>query len=283
MSDTALPLEVYELIVDSLAKKDVGLTSIRACSLVCRAFLPLARKHAFASIEINNPFAPEDRPSPSTESFGRGLDRNPEIGEYVHRVDYCITARDDINHIMSQFLRALVKLTKLKSLTIWHDSVKKIRWRTQDWPMRRVLLHLMQLPTLSHLKLHWIENFPVSDFIYGSSLKHLRVEDIDFAEEDIVPPFASPPPHDSVYLYEGHEWGLLDKTLTKKDAWLGLKAVSLTIKIFTHDAADKEEGLVDALNQLPNTQLQKLSKSGAFNFKFEVAEKWIDEGASKKR
>ena len=32
----------------------------------------------------------------------------------------------------------------------------------------------------------------------------------------------------------GDEWGLLNKVLAKKDAWLGLKEVSLKIKIYTH-------------------------------------------------
>jgi hypothetical protein len=76
------------------------------------------------------------------------------------------------------------------------------------------LLHLMQLPTLSHLKLHWIENFPVSDLIRSSSLKHLEIYYTNFAEDD-VPPSATPLPRKSVRLRE-YTAGLEFSSATRK-------------------------------------------------------------------
>jgi hypothetical protein len=110
--------------------------------------------------------------------------------------------------------RTLRKLTKLKSLTIWHNTENKLKWGTH-WPMRPALLHLMQLPTLSHLKLWWIENFPISDLIHSSSLKHLEIEKVDFAEEDVVPPSTAPLPRKSVLLRE-YNVGLRSASATKK-------------------------------------------------------------------
>ncbi|KIM40560.1 hypothetical protein M413DRAFT_445997 [Hebeloma cylindrosporum] len=404
MSDTALPLDVYGLILDSLAEDDEGPT-IQACSLVSRAFLPLARKHFFASVVINSPFVPTDRRYRSQDAFVHLLERKPELGEYVRKVDYCIEADD---HIIPPILGALAKLTKVKSLAIWHHSNDKLRWRTQNWPIGAVLLHLMQLPTLSHLKLHWIENFPVSDLIRSSSLEHLEIEDIEFAA--VIPTSTSPLPRESIHLREyavgprcasatrtlsdvkrpdgfpildftrlikvtancdreedidairtifiqaerleeidlaidesltyaglaemvmpsirtvkalkltamiddpsddplsglchelekisatgcsvieslsievdvstdsdckrGDEWGLLDNVLTREDAWLGLKEVSLKIEVQTY-GRDDEDDLVHALNKLPDTQFKKLSTSETINFKFEVTEECI--------
>ncbi|KIM40571.1 hypothetical protein M413DRAFT_164110 [Hebeloma cylindrosporum] len=277
--------------------------------------------------------------------------------------------------------------------------------------MRPALLHLMQLPTLSSLKLDYIQNLPVSDLIHSSNLKHLVVENIDFAEEDVLPPSTPPLPPKSIYLREytaglrcpaaatkklveskhpdglpivhftgltkitgkchmqedidvirtifiqaekleevdltifedltyaglaemlipsirtlkelkltavvdeasdgplsglcheleqilargrsvieslsikvevytdadckrGDEWGLLDKVLTREDAWLGLKEVSLKIEVQTY-GRDDEDDLVEVLNKLPDTQFKKLSTSEAINFKFEVTEECI--------
>ncbi|KIM40568.1 hypothetical protein M413DRAFT_28379 [Hebeloma cylindrosporum] len=395
------PLDVYGLILDSLAEDDEGPT-IQACSFVSRAFLPLARKHLFASVVINSPFIPMHRRS----RFVHLLERKPELGEYVRKVDYCIEADD---HINPPILGALAKLTKLKSLTIWHHSNNKLRWRTQNWAIRPVLLHLMQLPTLSHLKLHWIENFPVTDLIRSSSLEQLEIGDIDFAA--VIPPSTSPLPRESIHLREytggygsasaatkklveskrpdglpivdftgltkvtakckvkedidvirtifiqaeqleevdltifedltyaglaemlipsirtlkdlkltavvdeasddplsglchelekilargrsvieslsikvevytdadckrGDEWGLLDKVLTREDAWLGLKDVSLKIEVQTY-GRDDDDDLVEALNKLPDAQFKKLATTEAINFKFEVTEECI--------
>ena len=201
---TVIPLDVYGLIIDSLAEDGKELTTMRACSLVSRAFLHLSRKHIFASVRINNPLR---RTSPSIDKFVHLIERNPEIGEYVRKFDYCIATHDHIP-------RTLSKLTKLKSLTLWHHTENKLVWRT-DWPMRSALFHLMQLPTLSHLKLRWITNFPVSDLIHSSSLKHLEIDYIDFAAEDAVPPSTTPLPPKSVFLRK-YSAGLRSASATRK-------------------------------------------------------------------
>jgi hypothetical protein len=110
--------------------------------------------------------------------------------------------------------RTLGKLTKLKSLSIWHHTENKLVWTT-NWPMHSALLHLMQLPTLSYLELRWITNFPVSDLIHSSSLKHLEIDYIDFAAEDVVPPSTTPLPPKSVCLRE-YNAGLRSASATKK-------------------------------------------------------------------
>jgi len=187
---TVIPLDVYGLIIDSLAEDDEELTTMRACSLVSRAFLPLSRKHIFASVDINNPGST----SPRINTFVHLIERNPEIGEYVRKFDYCIATHDHTFPIP----RTLSKLTRLKSLTLCYHRENTLVWRT-DCPIHSALLHLMQLPTLSHLKLRWIKNFPVSDLIHSSSLKHLDIEYTEFAQEDVVPP-TTPLPRTSVFL-----------------------------------------------------------------------------------
>ena len=67
----------------------------------------------------------------------------------------------------------------------------------------------------------------------------------------------------------GDEWGLLNKVLAKKDAWLGLKEVSLKIKIYTHGWVE-EDNIMEALSRLQDTQFKRLSVSETVNFKFRV-------------
>jgi hypothetical protein len=65
----------------------------------------------------------------------RLIERNPGIGEYVRKIDYCIAPHDH----MPAISLTLGKLTKLKSLTIWHYTYTqdKLKWRTQNWPLRQ--------------------------------------------------------------------------------------------------------------------------------------------------
>jgi len=231
----AIPLDVYGLILDSLAEDDEELTSMRACSLVSRAFLPLARKHIFASVEVNSPFATK----PSIDAFVNLIERNPEIGKYVRKLDYGIA----YDYIMPPILRTLCKLTKLKSLTIWHHSASKLKWMTQ---MRPAFLHLMRLPTLSYLKLRSIENFPASDLIHSSSLDHLHIEHIDFAEEDIVPPSTTPLPRKSVHVREytvGFKSASATKKLLQSKRPDGLPIVDFTELTKVTATCDKQEDI----------------------------------------
>jgi len=51
--DIHLPFDVIDLIISELAS-DKDTVSLRACSLTCKAIVPLARKHIFAKVEIGN-------------------------------------------------------------------------------------------------------------------------------------------------------------------------------------------------------------------------------------
>jgi hypothetical protein len=67
----------------------------------------------------------------------------------------------------------------------------------------------------------------------------------------------------------GDEWGLLDKVLAKKDAWLELKEVSLKIIVFSYDRVDD---IMEVLSDLQDAQFKGLSVNETINFKFEVTE-----------
>jgi hypothetical protein len=69
----------------------------------------------------------------------------------------------------------------------------------------------------------------------------------------------------------GDEWGLLAKVITKKDAWLGLREVSLKIQVAAYIRTDDDD-ILDALNKRPETQFKELLASETPNFNFEVTE-----------
>ena len=126
------------------------------------------------------------------------IERNPEIGEYVHKSDYCIATHDH----MFPIPRTLRKLTKLRSLTIWYNTKKK-----ED-----SLTHASRT-SLSQAVLD--REFPRLQSYSWLQFKHLVIENTDFAKEDVVPPSTTPLPRKSVLLRE-YNAGLRSASATKK-------------------------------------------------------------------
>jgi hypothetical protein len=168
------PLEIVETILDFLAEDDEGHSALKTCSLVCKAFLPLCRKHIFKSIVVHEKYN-----SSSSTSHSSVLDRllreTPEIADYVRKLDYS-------NLYEHSSLESLTRISRLKSLTI-----RRIDWK--ETLIRPALLHLLHLPTLTHFKLTGIVNFVVSDLIPCLNLKYLDIDSYtSMAAENTFPP-----------------------------------------------------------------------------------------------
>ena len=106
------PLEIEEIILDILGKDDEDHTALKTCSLVCKAFLPICRKHIFGSIVLN----PRDQdmvPPPSTHTthaFERLLRETPEIADYIRKLDYTIRAEDLTSLSIQESLKRISRL-----------------------------------------------------------------------------------------------------------------------------------------------------------------------------
>ena len=78
--DIHLPFDVITLIITELGS-DEDISSLRACSLTCKAILPLARQHIFAKVEIDNTKEPEDCEKPLANRFTWLLESDPSIAD----------------------------------------------------------------------------------------------------------------------------------------------------------------------------------------------------------
>ena len=159
-----LPLEIDEIIIAFLAEDDAKNSAVKACSLVCRAFLPLCRKHIFASIVLNRPRSQ----SLTTRQLEQLLSRSPEIANYIQKLDYNIVI-DDL--ASSSIQECLKHINRLQSLAI--QQTLKLDWSSND--LRPALLHLLHLPTLIHFKITEIDKFVASDLVPCVNLKTLEI------------------------------------------------------------------------------------------------------------
>ena len=173
MVPPVLHFDVIGKIIDILFNDDTdGLQYVKKFSLVCHSFLPLCRKHIFSSIsiKIGAVFEPH-----TSEGFGQLLLKNPGIARYIHELNVFIERRPAIDS--KYFLEPVSRqLTRLQSLTIstpgrWYQG----SWHQLSSSTQCSLLNLMHLPTLTHLNVKHISNFPKSNLIVWTNVKHLSL------------------------------------------------------------------------------------------------------------
>jgi hypothetical protein len=170
-STPILPFETEQTIIDLLAEDDENHSALKTCSLVCKAFLHMCRKHIFASIILDNPNAVH--PSPTTHALAVLLSERPEIADYVLKLEFNFRVGDLISPSIQESLK---RISRLAFLTVRHHNTfyrPKFDW--SDNPIRSTLLHLLHLPTLTHFRLFGVKNFVVSDLIHCLNLKYLNI------------------------------------------------------------------------------------------------------------
>ena len=186
----SLPLEIEETILNHLAKIDgLNHTTLNACSRVCRAFLPICRKHIFGRIDLRNIGDSDEDTKPFIDAFERLLRETPQIADYIHILSYNLRV-EDLTIPSIQLEESFKRISKLKSLSIWNDFRLEFSW--DDNPIRPALLHLLHLPSLTFFRMNHINDFVVSDLIPCVNLKHMDIGNFLTAADENTFPAALP-------------------------------------------------------------------------------------------
>ena len=126
MPTITFPLEITETILELLAEDDKGHLALKTCSLVCRAFLPICRKHTFESIVLNDSDVLSSTSHGTTYAFGRLLHESPEIADYIRKLDYTICGNFTTSSMPPESLERISRLEFL--------SVRYHYWPGQSEP-----------------------------------------------------------------------------------------------------------------------------------------------------
>ena len=145
-----------------LAEDDNGHLALKRCSLVCRAFLPICRKHIFENIVLSS--------TSTTHAFERLLREAPEIADYIRKLDYTI-CWNPARSIHESFRR----ISRLEFLSVRYNYWPGLHWSNNLNPICQSLLRLLHLPTLTHFTMTGNNDFVVSDLIPCVNLKYLDI------------------------------------------------------------------------------------------------------------
>ena len=165
-----LPFDVLVLIIDFVGEnKDTNL--LRELALVSHSFLQICSKHLFATVELRD--AIPNYLASSKRGFIKLLKSRPDVINYIRKLRYMVTCNSDDDHLLlpllSKFLPTTSRLNCLKITTSCQD------WNTLDTSLTSALLHLMRLPTINHIDLSFIQNFPLSSLTPSVNLHRFDI------------------------------------------------------------------------------------------------------------
>ncbi|KAF8162932.1 hypothetical protein B0H34DRAFT_693475 [Crassisporium funariophilum] len=180
------PLEILEHFVKCLA--DQGETAtVKAWSLTCRSLLPPCRSHIFETVKLkaSTPYWYEGQEMhirlEAITRFERLLDLNPDIAFYVRDVHYCVRNIDLDDQRMPALFRRLSRVRSLTLSSRIRHFDPRLDWTTMSVDLQRVLLRIIQSPSLNKLHLSAIYNFPLNAFSSAVNLAYLELHYTSFA------------------------------------------------------------------------------------------------------
>ena len=171
-----LPFDVMELIIEAVGgNEDTNL--LKELALVSHSFHQICSKHLFATIELDAASVPRRHAASSKKRFVELLNSRPDVVKHIRELRYTISCDDSDNEddllspILSNFLRTIPSLNYLRITS----SMTSSDWNELNPSLTSTFLHLMHLPTVNHIDLSFIGNFPLSSFTPSVNLHRLDI------------------------------------------------------------------------------------------------------------
>ena len=170
-----LPFEIIILIID-VAGENNDIDLLKELALVSQSFLQICTKYIFATVDLHDAVPQCNIPS-SKKGFVKLLKNRPDVVKYIRKLTYRVAARTSLendDHRLSPILPNFLR-------TISHLNCLTIIGPRSDWNLLNILdsslisafLHLMHLPTVNHINLSHIRNFPLSSLTSSVNLHRL--------------------------------------------------------------------------------------------------------------
>ena len=179
-----LPYDIFVQIIDTVGE-DNDTELLKELSLVSHSFHQICCKRLFAAVEIHNPHPKFKRRGVfSKKSFVSLLKIRPDVVNYIRKLTYEVNEYDDNDQLFSpilpNFLRTISHLNCLTIIGSWLD------WHEMDSSLISAFLYLMHLPTINHIDLSYITDFPLSSLTPSVNLLRLDMLCVEPPEKEVV-------------------------------------------------------------------------------------------------
>ena len=168
-----LPLDILLYIIDLLAGgRDIK--SLRTLSQACKYMVPLCREHLFSSLNLYSELY--------SERFSDLLSNNPDIARYARSLKYGVYNNPSSGHELN-ILDMLKKRSSLRSIELW--SLGNLGWNDLSESIRLSMLSLIQLPTVTFLRIYTFKGFPATALAGCGNLIDLHLGELDLAPPEV--------------------------------------------------------------------------------------------------
>lgn len=172
-----LPQELIDIIIEHLAGDR---RALKACSVVCHAFLSASRTHLHHWVEID-----ERTCRSAAESL------TASVADHTMEV-YIESPYDNFEWLsegsLAHILQRLVRLRKIK--------LNRCSWSTLTPEFQEEVFRTLRRPSLRHIQFYSISLLPISFFSQFVDLKHLELASVSLMvpeeEESVVLPYTGP-------------------------------------------------------------------------------------------
>ena len=171
---TTVPFDILAHITD-IVNADSDKATLRALSLTCKFMVPLCRRHLFSFVRLSN--TAEEEEKEKEKGLIHFLSGSPETTCHIKRLTCVIDAELHIYEQMIDILEVMrTQSTSLWSITI--TSTEGLDWNLLRGPIKSLLISLIQLPTVNHLSLGPMKNFPLAALSLCSGLTNFAFSEL---------------------------------------------------------------------------------------------------------
>ena len=200
---SVLHYDIIAQIIDIVGEND-DINLIKELALVSHSFNQICGKHLFATVDLYDDIPIKQ--ASSKKGFVKLLKRRPEVVKYIRKLTYNLEYNDSFhassfsstnpcsNHddnilslVLPNFLRTI---SFLSCLTITARTLEW--WSTVHSSLTSALLHLMHLPTINHIDLSSIDDFPLSSLTTTGFVNLRRLDIFSLTFKDDVPDIVVP-------------------------------------------------------------------------------------------
>ena len=175
------PFDIISLIIGNVGEND-DTDLLKELALVSHSFHQICSKHLFATIKLQD-VGQDTRTASSKKGFVKLLGSRPDVAKYIRKLTYICNDMSRLSspsqsfnnddHLLSSILPNLLRtISHLNCLTI---TASQLDWNTLDSSLTSAFLYLMHLPTINHIDLSLIQNFPLSNFTSSPNLHRLDI------------------------------------------------------------------------------------------------------------
>ena len=166
-----LHFDIIALIIDKVGENnDTNL--LKELDLVSHSFHQICIKHLFANIELHDA---NWKVASSKKGFIKLLKGRPHVVKYIRKITYEASYKSgSVDHLLSSPILSnfLPTISRLSCLAI---NASNFHWSALDSSLTSAFLHLMSLPTINHIDLSFIQNFPLSSLTSSVNLFRLDI------------------------------------------------------------------------------------------------------------